>query len=122
MMPLADAFNHKAAKVQLSGGYSLDPMCLAADSDSDDSEAGSLDAEPDEEGSQADEAGSGTGHRTELIPADQGRQDCSVVRCAVCCHVLSECAVWMSVMLPCDAPFFCVCNLHCGPSQAQRSC
>ena len=33
MMPLADAFNHKAAKVQLSGDYALDPMCLAADSD-----------------------------------------------------------------------------------------
>ena len=55
MMPLADAFNHKAAKVQLSGDYALDPMCLAADSDdsSSDGDDGQAEVDGDEDGKAA---------------------------------------------------------------------
>ena len=60
MMPLADVFNHKAAKVQLSGDYALDPMCLAADS-SDDSESGGEQPE-DESDDDVD------GHPSEALP------------------------------------------------------
>ena len=31
MMPLADAFNHKAAKVKLSGGFEIAPLCQPSD-------------------------------------------------------------------------------------------
>ena len=43
LMPLADAFNHKAAKVKMSGDFEIAPLCQASDSDSS-SAAGALSA------------------------------------------------------------------------------
>ena len=60
MMPLADVFNHKAAKVQLSGEYALDPMCLAADS-SDSSESEGEQSEEEDDGSDDE-------HPSEALP------------------------------------------------------
>ena len=39
MLPLGDAFNHKAAKVKLSGGFEVAPFCQVSSSSEDDDEA-----------------------------------------------------------------------------------
>ena len=55
MVPLADLFNHKAAVVQLGGGYALEDACFGMPSS--DEEASS--SEPDEGDSDADAEAAG---------------------------------------------------------------
>ncbi len=69
LVPLADAFNHKAAVVRLSGDYAVQ----GASSDSDDAASGDEDGEGDEDDGEAgsDESGSAEADGTQ---AQHGQQ------------------------------------------------
>ena len=48
LVPLADIFNHKAAIVQLSGEYAIEPVCFEGGKDSSDDDASSTDCGGDQ--------------------------------------------------------------------------
>ena len=66
MVPFADLFNHKAAVVQLGGGYFVEDVCFEGQESSDDQES-----EQGDSASDSDDFGS------------EGVQDSSDVSCAV---------------------------------------
>ena len=62
LVPVADIFNHKAAVVELSSDYAIEPVCFGDGDDSSDSEGGSTNSQSpaaDNDGSGAEEANSG---------------------------------------------------------------
>ena len=48
LVPLADIFNHKAAIVQLSGEYAIEPVCFEGGKESSDEDASSADCGEDQ--------------------------------------------------------------------------
>ena len=48
LVPLADIFNHKAAIVQLSGDYAIEPVCFEGGEDSSSDDASSTDCGDDQ--------------------------------------------------------------------------
>lgn len=51
MVPFADAFNHKIAKVKLTGHYAVEPICYGEGSSSGTSEDAEAAAESSDDGS-----------------------------------------------------------------------
>ncbi|KAK9848107.1 hypothetical protein WJX84_003506 [Apatococcus fuscideae] len=63
LVPVADIFNHKAAVVELSSDYAIEPVCFGDGDDSSDSEGGGTNSQSpaaDNDGSGAEEANSGS--------------------------------------------------------------
>jgi len=55
MVPFADLFNHKAAVVQLGGGYFVEDVCFEdQDSSSEEEQQEDVEAEDDEEDEEED--------------------------------------------------------------------
>ncbi len=51
LVPVADIFNHKAAAVELSGEYAIEPVCFG-DEDENDSDSNISDSEDAEDGGE----------------------------------------------------------------------
>ena len=77
MVPFADLFNHKAAVVQLSGGYFIEDVCLEGQESSERQQS----EDPDDRDDLADDLSgdlSGDQHRHQDGPADsRGRAQVS---------------------------------------------